>query len=225
MKQVVISKPKTGRQGRLIIDIVLKSPSESYHLGRVTYSGRGLYAVAQTHQCLDSPIDTHISYHPNGEMHGKLTRGKLFKWPPGQFLGQAKPHTKDEGILLWQRKGQIWNSLKGIEKFAQHPNGIQTFVNTEALRTLYPIYKNGGADYVFEIEVQFPTPKLIDIEYFLVEVGNKQSLEDEIDEIVGSQPGYVELFTVEKAVLFTNLSPWFAIVVFAKRNRCPPLHN
>lgn len=223
MKQIVISKPKTGKPSRLTIDIVLNSQSGLHHLGRVTYGHRGLYVVARTYECLDCPIDIHISYHPNGEMHGKLTRGKLFQYPPRQFLGQAQSHTKDKEILLWQTKGQLWDSLKGVEKFAPHPKGGQVFVNTEAQVVSYPIYTSSDADYVFKIDILSRTSKMIGIEYFLVEVGNRQSLEAEISEIIDSWPN--ESVTVEKAELFTNLSPWFAIVVFAKRDRCSSSHN
>lgn len=220
MKQIVIRKPKTGEPGRLTIDIVLNSQSGLHHLGRATYGPRGLYVVAQTHKCRDCPIDIHTSYHHSGEMHCKLTRGKLFKWPPGQFLGQAQPHTKDKAVLLWQRKGQFWDSLKGIEKLdVLHPKGCQGFTNnTEAQVTSYPIYTSSDEDYVFKIDIRRRISKMIDIQYFLVEVGDRQSIEAEIIEIIDSQPN--ESVTVEKAELFTNLSPWFAIVVFAMRDHC-----
>jgi len=149
-------------------------------------------------------------------MHCKLTRGKLLLLPGGQVLGQAQPHTKVKEVLVWRRKGQSWQSLKGVERFAQYPKGIQSFTNIRALAAGYPVYSASDADYAFEIGAESLVSGDVDIEYFLVESGNVAALQDVIKETTHSWDIPHESLTFRRAELFTNLSPWFAIVLFAK---------
>ena len=63
---------------------------------------------------------------------------------------------------------------------------------------------------------------LKDINYFFVEPGNENALEARIQEIIDKGNNFESKVTrrprmfesLEKAVLFINLSPWFAIVLF-----------
>ena len=207
--QTAILKPKMARQGKLAIDVVAKLPSSSHHISRLTYKSSGLYDVPLTRR---TGMDVHTSFHPNGEIHEKLTRGKLLLYPGGQVLGEAKPHTRVKEVILWQGKGQSWDYLKGVEKITQH----QGFVNVKAMAAGYPIYGGTGADYVFDIDAQSLPSDWVDVEYFLVEPGNRQALEAIMSEMMESGRRPHESVTVEKVVMFTNLSPWLAIVSFSK---------
>lgn len=136
--------------------------------------------------------------------------------PGGHILGKAQPHTKAKEVLLWQRQGQPWQSLEGVEKFALYPRGVVSFTNVRALAAGYPVYSYRDADYVFEIGVERLPSGEAGIEYFLVEPGNIATLERAIRESTGSWHIPRETLTLERAELFTDLSPWFAIVLFAK---------
>ena len=217
MTQIAILKPETARPKKLTVDVLVNLPSGLHHISRLTYSGTGLYHVPLTYKSPESPIDIHTSYHPSGEAHERLTRGKLVAYPGEQVLCKAEPHTNDREVDLWQRKGQPWDSLRGVDRIAQHENGVQGFTNIEAMAAGYPIYSDSDTDYAFEIDAQPLPSQLVDIEYFFVEPGNKQALEAKIGEIVDSWQNPRESVTVEKAELFTNFSPWFAIVLLAKR--------
>jgi hypothetical protein len=214
--QIEILNPTSAKPGRLTIDVVINFLRRSYHISRLTHSSKGLYEVARTYESPGCPIDMHSSYHPSGEMHCKLTRGKLFLYPGGQVLGQAQPHTNAKGVLLWQRKGQPWQSLKGVEKFGQYSKGVQSFTSIRALATGYPVYCDMDTDYVFEIDAESLLPDMIAIEYYLVEPGNIAALEGAIKEPTDSWHIPHELLILERAQLFTTLSPWCAIVLVAK---------
>lgn len=121
MKPAMVIRSKNPTPKRLTIDMVLKLQSDSYHVSRLTYSNKGFYDVARTYESPCCPIDVHTSYHPSGKLHCKLTRGKLLVYPGAQILGEAKPHTEAKEVILWQRQGQPWRSLKGSEKVAQYP--------------------------------------------------------------------------------------------------------
>jgi len=216
--QIAVLNPRLAKPGRLTIDVVVNLPSGSYHITRLTHSNKGLYDVARTYESSDCPVDIHSSYHPSGRMHCKVTRGKLSLHPGGQILGETQPHTKAKEVLLWQRQGQPWESLKGVEKFALYPKGVQSFVNVRALVAGYPVYCHTDADYMFKIDAESFLSGELDIEYFLVEPGNVASLEDAIKETADSWHNPHESLTLERAELFiTNFGPWFAIVLFAKR--------
>ncbi len=216
VEPIAILSPEPQKPGRLRIDVVVKFSSGSHHLGRLTHGSKGLYDVARTYESLGCPIDIHSSYHPDGEMHCKLTRGKLLLYPGGQVLGKAQPHTRAKEVFLWQRQGQPWQSLKGVEIFGQYPKGVQSFTSARALAAGYPVCFHRDADYVFEIGAESLLSDMVAIEYFLVEPGNVAALEDAIRESSGGWHNPHESLALERAELFTNLSPWFAIVLFAK---------
>jgi len=215
LKPIRILSPRLSKPGRLTIDVVVKQLSGPYHISRLTHGRKGLYDVARTYESPGSPVDIHASCHPGGEMHCKLTRGKLVLHPEGQILGEAQPHTKAKEVILWQRQGQPWQSLKGVERFAQHPRGVVNCMNISALAAGYPVYSHRDADYVFEIGTESLPSSDADIEYFLVEPGNVAALEDAIRESACSWQRPRGSLTLERAGQLANLSPWFAIVVFA----------
>jgi|GEM_PF-6355943 len=144
----VIIRSKKPTPQRLLIDIILKFSADSYHVSRITYGSKSFYDVARTYESPDCPIDVHTSYHPSGEMHCKMTRGKLLVYPEGRVLGEAKPHTEAKEVILWQRKGQPWRSLKGVEKVALHPRGVHSFTNVKPI-DIYRKLKGLAIFFVF----------------------------------------------------------------------------
>lgn len=215
MTEIAILNLKPARTGALAVDVVVYSSRGPYHISRLTHSGKGLYDVARTYESPGCPVDIHSSYHPSGEMHCRLTRGKLSLYPGGEVVGNAQPHTNTKEVLLWQRRGQPWQSLEGVEKFARYPKGVKNFVSARALAGGYPTYRRLDADHVFEIDTK-SLSDMISIEYFLVEPGNIAALESAIKEAVDSWHIPHESLILEKAHLFTGLSPWFAIVLVTK---------
>ncbi|MBI2917970.1 MAG: hypothetical protein HYY01_08240 [Chloroflexi bacterium] len=216
MMNIVTIELKTATPDQLMVDIVVNLPSGRYHIGQLAYTKKGLYLVPLTYKATASPIDVHDSYHPGGEMHGKLTKGELLVYPGKQVLGKAKPHTQDKEALLWQRKGQPWDSLKGVERLSPHQKGAQGFASIEATAAGYPIISLSSADHVFEIEGHSLQSKMIDLAVYLVAEGNSKALEDELCKNMALRPVSTGCVTVEKAELFTNLNPWLAIVLFCK---------
>lgn len=212
----VIIRSKKPTPQRLIIDMILKFGTDSYHISRITYGSNGFYDVARTYESPDCPIDVHTSYHPSGEMHGKMTRGKLLVYPEGRVLGEAKPRTEAKEVILWQRKGQPWRSLKGVEKVALHPRGVRSFTNINALATGYPMFVLTDADYIFEIGDEFLSSNF-GIEYFLMEPSNVTALEAALTDGISGWHISGESTVIERADLFTDLNPWVAIVLFGKR--------
>lgn len=216
--QITILPSKCAKRGRLTVDMVLKSLSGPRHISRLTLSSKGLYDVARTYESSTSPVDIHRSYHPSGEMHSKLTRGRLALHPGGQCLGEAQPHTGTKQVLLWRRKGQPWQSLRGVEKFGPFAEGFDSFTNVQALKTGYPAYRDTNADYVFEIDADLLLPSgMIAIEYFLVEPGNAAALESIVKDSVNSWRGTSKPLLSASVQLFTSLKPWLAIALFTKK--------
>ena len=70
---------------------------------------------------------------------------------------------------------------------------------------------------MFDICAESLCTNEVGIEYFLVEPGNTVALEDAVGETSGGWHIPGESITIEKAELFTDLSPWFAIVLSGKR--------
>ncbi len=112
MIEISTKKPTAANPSQLIIDVVIKIASSTRHLTRLKWDSGGLYDVPLTWK---DGMDTHNSYEASGEMHGKLTRGKLMAYSGEILIGKAEPKTADKEVLLWQRKGQPWLSLKGVE--------------------------------------------------------------------------------------------------------------
>ena len=83
MMEIVTQELDAKLLGQLTIDIVVNLTSGRYHISRLTYTKKGLYNVPLTYKAEVSPIDVHVSYHPSGEAHGKLTRGELKVFPGG----------------------------------------------------------------------------------------------------------------------------------------------
>lgn len=228
MAGIDILRPKTASPNQLIIDIVVKFPSAMYQIAQLRQDGGGIYHVPLTWR---KGVDIHTSYEQSGEQHKKLTKGKLMVFPANQMQNIAeahyknKAHWKKQEVILWQRKGMPWGSLKGVERIAPHQKGVQCFVNVEALASGYPIWSGSSADYAFEIDANSLPSAMVGIVYFVVEPDNLAALEDVICETRYSWNRHEteitwrqrEFMTVEKADLFTNLIPWFAIVLFSRR--------
>ena len=210
---ISVRKPETTDSNQLVIDIVVKLPPIHY-LTCLKYDGGGLYDVPPTWK---EGLDTHTSYEASGEMHSKLTRGNLMIYPGGQLLGKTKPKTNGKEIVLWQRKGQPWHSLKGIERCGPLENGAWGFFNIKPQAEGCHIYDYPHADYVYEIDAQSLPCEMVDIEYFLVEPENISALQECVKKIIDSWVWPNELMTVERVELFANRSPWLAIVLFSKR--------
>lgn len=94
---------------------------------------------------------------------------------------------------------------------------IQSFTNIKALATGYSKYAQKDVDYVFEICADSLYSDEVGIEYFLLEPGNAAALENAVEESSRGWHIPSESITLEKAELFTDLSPWFAIVLFGKQ--------
>ncbi len=224
MTQIAMLKPKTTKPNQLTIDIVVNLPSSIHRLSRLTYGTRALYDVPQTYKSPESHIDIHTSYHRDGEMHQVLTRGKLMESPSERLIGKAEPHTKDRKCTLSQGKGQPWSSLKGVQRIASPFNVRPKFGNIEKMSSGYPVYRGSDADYLFEIDAKSLPSACIAIQYFLVETSNIKALEEATGKIVNSwKDGETnvtwrpqEFITIERVELFTNFSPWLAIVLISK---------
>jgi len=140
--------------------------------------------------------------------------------PQIETLGEATPTDKDTEILLWKEQGTPLNSIKGVVEINPTQQGVQHMTNIAAVAATYPILHESNADYVFEIDTQ--SAQWIDIKYFFVEPGNVNALEERIQEIIDGGNNFESRVTrrprmfesLEKTVLFTNLSPWLAIVLF-----------
>ncbi len=193
---------------RLVVDIVLCDGSNSYHLERATQYHRNLYLVPQTHRAERGPVDMHISYHADGRMWNKLTRGRLMIYPGGRTLGEAQPHSRRRMRPLWERAAQPWDALKGVERIAPHQTGVRAFVTMAARAEGYPIYDCRDADHIFNIDAN--SYSHFGIEWMMVEAGNRVALKDAIREMD-------QFVAVKKAELFTDLSPWPAIILYVGR--------
>ena len=77
MGMIDILDPKTAKPDKLTIDIVVNLPSDPHRIQNLKYDKKGLYYALITHKKRVIGIDIHTSYHPSGEIHSKLTRGKL----------------------------------------------------------------------------------------------------------------------------------------------------
>ncbi|MFA4836808.1 MAG: hypothetical protein WC749_12155 [Dehalococcoidia bacterium] len=220
MEDIIIRSPKPNKHGHFFVDVMAGFPGGLRHISRLNYTDKGLYDVPLT---LKSGVDLHNSYHPRGEQHGKLTRGKLFLSPENQLLGKAKPHTENKEVLLWEKKGQPWDSLKGVQDVGYQPNGFG-FANIDALEAGYPIVTPSDDDCVFTIDANTLRSKMISVRYFLVETDNVGAFKQRIDEITTNfrdldtkvtwRPH--QYLTVEKAAIYTTRSPWLAIMLFSK---------
>ena len=200
-----------------------------------------LYVIPTMRLKGTQPLKT--SYHGSGQTHGKLAIGKLkqanFKFDAGKTellgidtLGEATP---DSDILLWQKQETALNSIKGVVEINPTQQGILQMTNIGIVAATYPIVKKVRADYVFEIDGR--STQWIDMRGFFVEPDHENALEERIKELVDSYNAKSKssllvnkfknvrkdvFFTnlrlwpasVENAVLFTNLSPWLAIVLF-----------
>ena len=227
-----ILKPKTAKQDKLNIDTVVNLPSGQHRIQNLKYDNKGLYYTPITHEKGVAGLDLHISYHPSGEIHCKLTRGKLRhatvkssngKTAPPQIetLGEATPTDKDTEIVLWTKQGTPLNEIKGVVEIIPAQQGAHEMTNIAAVDATYPVIQKSKADYIFEIDVE-PTP-WIDITHFFMEPGNVDILEERIKSIannwnkIKSNPKLPQLPKfkyLEKAVIFTNLIPWFVIALF-----------
>ena len=230
MAKIVTLKPKQAKPDELTIDTVVKLESGLHRVSKHIYSNRNgkseLYVIPLIRAKGKQPLKK--SYHGTGQIHGKLARGKLkqatFKFGGGktellgiETLGEATP---DSEILLWQEQGAPLNSIKGVMELNRNP-GIQSYCNIAEVAKNYPNTQESKADYIFEIDVE-PAP-WIDIKHFLMEPGNVDILEERIKTIANDwnkiksnpklprPPKYKYL---EKAVIFTNLIPWFVIALF-----------
>ena len=230
MTKITILKPKTAKPDKLTIDIVVNLPSGRHRIQNLKYDKNGLYRALTPHKKGVKGIDIHTSYHPGGEIHSKLTRGKLRqatakfgdgKTEPPQIetLGEATPSDKDTEIVLWKKQGIPLNSINGVVEINPTQQGLQQMTNIAAVAATYPILHKSDADYVFEIDGR--STSWIDYTYFFVEPGNTNALEERIREIIDRGNNFESKVTrrprmfesLEKAVLFTNLSPWLAIVL------------
>jgi len=234
MTKIDIVKPQQARTDELTIDIAVKLSSGLHRVSKLRYGKDELYLIPTTHKKGKPGIDLKTSYHGSGEIHSKLTRGKLrqatFKFGGGktellgiETLGEATPTEKDTEIVLWRKQGTPLNSIEGAVEINPDQQGAQQTTNIAAVAANYPSLQKSDADYILEIDTE-STP-WIDTKYFLVQPGNVDALKERIKEItdrwndtntkVNWRPH--EFMTVEKAELFTNLSPWLAIVLFSKK--------
>ncbi len=159
LQKIIISNPKQNKSNKLTIDIVAKLISGSYHISTLTYSRKGLYEVPLTWK---SGVDVHTSYHPSGEQHTKLTRGKLFLFPGKKTLGIAKPHTVHNELTIQRTIRQPWDFFRGCERL-KWPN--INFLNIEGLDG-YPIMTKSKSDHQFIIDYRSVNGTDISIEYF-----------------------------------------------------------
>jgi hypothetical protein len=231
MTKIATIKPKQAKVEQLTIDIVVKASSGLHRICKMRYAKDELYLIPTTHDSGKSGIDFHTSYHSSGEKHSKMTKGKLkratLKFEYGKIkllkietLGEATPMIKNSEILLWKEQGAPLNLVEGALKLNATQHGIQSRSNIGVAATNYPIIQDSNADYVFEIDAE-STP-WIDMDYFLVKPGNVIALEENIKKIIDSWNDSESKLTwrphefksLEKTVVFTNLSPWLAIVLF-----------
>jgi hypothetical protein len=61
----------------------------------------------------------------DGDSLGKLAQGKLIAiggkvMPLGEVYYKDNTHPKPKAISLWDKKGQAWESLKGVEEVNPH---------------------------------------------------------------------------------------------------------
>ena len=224
MTEIAIIEAKATGSDRLTVDVVVHLPDGPHHISRLKYTGKNLYDVPMTCKVEESPIDTHTTYHSSGEMHSKLTKGKLMIAAGNRIVEVCQAHYADKASRmpareekLWQRKGQPWKSLRGVERIAQRQDGIEGFVNITALAAGYPPYSDIDADHVFEIDVESLPSDMCTVQLFLVEASAVNALKECIEEITNSWKRPCEFMTVEKVEQFTNFSPWFAIVLFSRK--------
>lgn len=223
MTEISIHNINLATPGLLKIDIVLKFASELRHITTISQKLAGLYDVPLTRK---AGVDIHTAYHPSGQMHRKLTKGKLTAIGEkitsiGEARYKMRAHDRPKGILLWEAQRQRWDELKGVEENNPH-NG---FVSIDSLREGYPVYTGTKADYKFEIEYSSCPSAMIDIKTFLVEPGNQLALSSKIQmvcdcwnrDVLNASLYSNEYLAVEKAELFTSLDPWLAIVLFVRR--------
>ncbi len=230
MGMIDILKPKTAKPDKLTIDIVVNLPSGRHRIQNLKYDKEGLYRALTTHKKGVVVIDIHTSYHPRGEIHSKLTRGKLRQAtakfgnvnaepPQIETLGNATPNDRDTAIVLETEQGIPLDSIKGVVEIYPAQQGVHHIDNIAVIAANYPILRKTHADYVFEIEGE--TTPWINIKYFFVEPDNESTLEARIQEIINRGNNFESKITLrprmfeslEKAVLFTNLTPWLGIVL------------
>jgi len=232
MAKIITCKPKQAKPDELTIDTVVRLESGLRRISKHIYSGRNnkkeLYVIPLMRAKGRQPLKT--SYHGTGQMHGKLAIGKLkqatFKFGGGktellgiETLGEATP---DSEILLWQEQGTPLNSIKGVVDLNRN-SGVESYrsINIAEVAKNYPATQKSKADYIFEIDVE-PTP-WVDIKHFLMEPGSVDILEEHVKAIaenwskIKSNPNWPQppkFKYLEKAVIFTNLIPWFVIALF-----------
>ena len=231
-----IIQPKQAKKDLLTIDIVVRLPSALHRVSKLIYGRNELFLIPTTHKSGKPGIDMHMSYHRSGEIHGKLTRGKLrqaiFKFGNGkskllkvETLGEATPTAKDSEILLWKKQGTSMDLIEDVLQVNADEQGTQGFINIEVVAATYPILQKSDADYIFEIDAK-STP-WIDTKYFLIKPGKVDALKRCIKELVYKWNDtntklnwqHYESMTVEKVELFTNLNLWLSIVLFSKKAR------
>jgi len=236
MTKIITVKPEQAKADQLTIDIVVKLTSGLHRISKLRYGKNELYLIPTTHKKGKPGIDLHTSYHASGEIHGKLTSGKLrqvkFKFGGGkteppqiETLGEAITSARDTEILLWKEKRIPLNSIEGVIDVTLDKQGVQYASNIAVVATGYPTIQKSDADYTFEINAQ-STP-WVDIKYFFVEPSNVDALEGHIKDIIDRWGNVESKLTplpksknLEKAVLFTNLNPWLAIVLFSIQPKC-----
>jgi hypothetical protein len=231
MAKITTMKPRQAKVDQLTINIVVKASSGLHRICKMRYTKDELYLIPTMHESGKPGIDLHTSYHTSGEKHYKLTRGKLMKAPakfvdgktePSRIetLGAATPMTQGSAILLWKEQGTPLNLVEGVVELNATQHSVQSRTNSGVVATGYPIIQKSNADYVFEIDAE-STPR-IDVNYFLVKPYNVIALEKHLKEIINKWNNSEskvnwrphEFKSLEKAEMFTNLSPWLAIVLF-----------
>ncbi len=212
--EVLNIAPKDSK--KFVVDVVVKTNHIRTHLSRLTLSRTGLYDVPQTYGSLKGAIDVHTSYHPDGTMHEKMGRGELHHWPGDILLGQAKPHTDFPEFVVWERQGQPWASLKGIEVVGSRPNSDPLFVHGGTSASGYPPYQNQAtdADHIFLLDNDAFPQTMVSLQIFLVEPDNIRAVEHVIATNLDAPRLLLRPLSLDKATVYTTRKPWLAIVSF-----------
>lgn len=220
--EIVHRTLKTAKPHRVTVDIVVGLSSGKHHITRLTYTGKKLYDVPLTYKSPECPVDVHESYYQSGDMHGKLTRGRLSSHPGGHKLGEAQPHTTSREIVLWEGEGKPWGCLTGAQRLGQLTEGCSGFTNIETVAGGYPTFRASDADYVFELDRSLLPSETVAVAFYLCAPHSEQDLEQEMEREMhqNAAPWRVPppRVTVERAELLTNLTPWLAIVLYCKQD-------
>ncbi len=208
-----------SKRKEIVVDLLVAPETGTYHhVMRWTYGSGGVYAVPQT---MTTGVDSHVSYHTDGRRHGKLTRGRMTRYPPGAILGIGIPKLRPKvEYQEWREDGPPFASIRGVVRFLPKPCGV---TNVLALTQGYPVVrleKLSESEHVIIQPNALGSP-MVSIEAWLVESGLDALAVEHV--AVASMERYWHpspcRVQFESCHLFTSRSPSLAITIASRQSQ------